>query len=103
MNQEIKTKEEILGKLWIALNKRESDPEMHLYLSPDEMDMIYEAMDEYAKQVSIEFTEWKDKNCKVVMECKEDGDIIWEVIGNEDQGFRLPQLYELFSKQTESK
>ena len=69
-----------------------------------EMNMSYfgPAMEQYARSRAIEFSDWKDKNCKIVMECKEDGDIIWQVDGIEDKGFRLPQLYELFSQQIDN-
>lgn len=56
------TPEEFFTIRWAAHNKKESDPDLHLTLSEDEMDMIEECISDYAKQESIAFDIWKVDN-----------------------------------------
>ena len=106
MSIESKTKEAVLGKLWVALNNRESDPEMHLYLSPDEIDMVHEAMEIYARNRSIEMLKWYAIKMVGFIEYIKDirpivtSNEIEEKI-KEFEGQTFEKLYELFSHQTE--
>ncbi len=52
------TKEEALGKHWIAHNKKESDEDTQLWLTADEIETVHAAMDEYAKQEAIAYAHW---------------------------------------------
>ena len=91
MSIESKTKEAILDKLWVALNNRESDPEMQLYLSPDEIDMVHEAMEEYARNRSIEFGAWLSQNYYM------DQEGFYHHDYQNKMHYTAFQLYELFS------
>ncbi len=54
--------EEIFRNNWIAHNKKEKDEEMQLSLSEDEMELVYNSMEEYANQEkqigAIAFRNW---------------------------------------------
>lgn len=47
----IRTAEEIFTHLWVIHNSKKNDPEMQLHLSIDEIELIAEAMKQYAKEV----------------------------------------------------
>ena len=104
MSKENKTKEAVLGKLWVALNKREGDPEMHLYLSPDEIDMVHNAMDEWAeiksRERAIAMCQWATHNDWTYLPSKD----CWVNEEYEERDTRLTndQFFNLFIQQTES-
>lgn len=64
-------------------------------------DKIYEAMDEYAKQQAVDFSEWKEKYAWWCEEYEEDGitkldNILWSNSSVIPQNITTEELYNLY-------
>lgn len=47
----METAEKLFEKLWFNYNQKNSDPELHLYLSIEEIELIESAMKQYATMI----------------------------------------------------